>query len=330
MYFKDKNEYRKFLDKNQIEDFDNSVEKYNKNFFQWSEEGEILLEYNKCQKSAKSIEDYSSCIGWILLNDGKTMALLKNSFGDTYRDLPLEDYYIALYNNLLIPQIARQLGNKSANYYFTKIPNKNIKYILTIDFKNKDEELISGNDILTENNNSTDILDIDKLLENLEDYLIEKGFSSQDMEKVRIDFIKQCFFNKFIQQLDEHNGNWGILEDYKNHSVKIAPVYDLDCSCGIAKRRKKQRLCKNGSFSLKSFIKEFSNEQWFNQYLQEIIQKFDIHKALEEAKENTNAEIPKIYREKYIDFFNHRIQEVKEAYYEFNSDKEKNNELEIN
>lgn len=329
MYFKDKAEYEKFLNKNEIEDVEGNLVVHNNNFFQWSNEGDILLEYSKCRKSGKSIEDYSSCIGWILLNDGKTMALLKNSFGDTYRDLPLEDYYIALYNNVLMPQIARQLKNESADYYFVKRPKNNLKNILTIDFKDKDEELISGNDILTENSNSIDILDIDKLLENLEDYLIEKGFSSQDIERVRIDFIKQSFFNKFIQQLDEHNGNWGILENDKNHSVRMSPIYDLDCSCGIAKKRKKQRLCKNGSTSMESFIKEFGTEEWFNQYIQEIIQDFSIQKALEEVKENTNVEIPKVYWEKYTDFFNHRIREVKEAYYAINNEREEKNELEI-
>ncbi len=81
------------------------------------------------------------------------------------------------------------------------------------------------------------------------------------------DFIKQSFFNKFIKQLDEHNGNWSILGNNKEHFVKMAPVYDLDCSCDIAKKRKIQRVCKDGGFSLTSFIKDFGKEPWFKQYI---------------------------------------------------------------
>lgn len=335
MYFKDKKDYEQYLNKNEIQNRDHILTNFNNIFFQWSKEGDVLLEPNKCQKSTKNVEKYASCIGWILLNDGKTMALLKNSFGDIYRDLSLEDYNLALYNNILIPKIAKQLQNESASYYFTKIAEvernqkNNRRYLLTLDFKGKDEELISGNDILGEFDYPTDILDIHKILEILEDYLIEKGFYTQDIQRIKIDFIKQSFFNKFIQQLDEHNDNWGILASYKNHSVRIAPVYDLDCSCGINKKSKKQRLCKDGSFSIKSFIKEFGNEAWFNQYIQEVIQNFDIHQAFAEAKEDTNVEIPKAYCEKYITFFHQRMQEVKDAYHTIDAEKKETDELEI-
>lgn len=98
----------------------------------------------------------------------------------------------------------------------------------------------------------------------------------------------------------------------------MAPVYDLDCSCDISKKLPKQRICANGGFGINSFIKQFGEEDWFKQYIQEIIQSFDIEKAFEQAKKATNIEIPKSYQEKYKTFFAQRMQEVKEAYFSLN------------
>lgn len=327
MYFKDRKEYERYLNKNEIVDSNNEANNREQNFFQWSDEGDILLTQSKCKKSMQDVGQYASCIGWILLDNGTTMALLKNSFGDIYRELSKEDYYIALYNNILMPQIARQLQNQSASYYFTKMaetakkPKNNTRYIMTLDFKRKDDEFVSGNEILEKNQYNTTILETKKLLEVLEDYLIERGFASQDIERVKIDFIKQSFFNKLIQQLDEHNGNWGILVNHKENSVRMAPVYDLDCSCGIHKKSKKQRICSDSTTSIKSFLKDFSNETWFKQYIQEVIERFNLEKAFIEAEERTNVVIPKTYCEIYKNFFGQRIQEVRDVYYSLESEK---------
>lgn len=225
MYFKDEEEYQEYLEKNEIMEVASQIHEYENNFFRFSEEGDILLDQSKCKKSMKNIDSYSSCLGWIMLDDGKTMALLKNSFGDVYRSLSIDEYYIALYNNILMPQIAKQLQNQSATYYFAKrsakkSPKNNTRYVLTLDFKNKDEELIHGSDILKEESYDATELRMQKLVEILEDYLIEKGFNMQDIERTRIDFIRQAFFQKFIKQLDEHNENWGVLVDRENNSVR--------------------------------------------------------------------------------------------------------------
>jgi len=275
MYFKNEEEYKNYLKENEIESKEHAIEKFSNNFFNWTEEGEILLDRQAYQKSFKNIEEYSSCVGWILLNDGKTMALLKHPFGDIYRDLSLDDYYIALYNNILMPQIAKQLQNEAASYYLAKKDkNDKRKYVLTLDFKEKNQELVEGNTIFERSGYPKDIIRIDKILEILEDYLIEKGFYATDIERVKKDFVKQSFFNKFIKQLDEHNGNWSILENNKDHLVKMAPAYDLDCSVDIAKKRKIQRVCQDGGFSLASFIKNFGKEAWFKQYIRRSNRKF--------------------------------------------------------
>lgn len=59
-----------------------------------------------------------------------------------------------------------------------------------------------------------------------------------------------------------------------------------------------------------------------------IVEDFDIKQAIVRAKEETNIEIPKIYCDKYINFFNYRIQEVKEAYSLLDRQEEQSSNLE--
>lgn len=153
MFFKDKEEYERYLSKNKVRNEIEDTQKY----FNWSEDGEILLEKGMLRESALEVERYTNCICWVMLKDNETMALLKSQFGDIYRDLTIDDYYIAMYNNILLPEIANQLQNQSAKYYIaknkpTKSKGYERKYLLTIDFKTKDEEIIHGEDILEDLN----------------------------------------------------------------------------------------------------------------------------------------------------------------------------------
>ena len=94
--FKDKENYKEYLEKQKVEIsyLDES------NYFQHSENGEIILKKQDCNISSIDVERYTNCINWILLKDKKTMALLKRPFGDIYRQLTKEQYNIALYNNI--------------------------------------------------------------------------------------------------------------------------------------------------------------------------------------------------------------------------------------
>lgn len=108
MFFKDEEEYKKYLEKNKI----NKEIEGKSNFFNMSENGEVLLESSKSCSSSLDITNYTNCLGWILLSDKKTMGLLKLPFGDVYRNLTKEQYETAIYNNILLPQIARQFQNE--------------------------------------------------------------------------------------------------------------------------------------------------------------------------------------------------------------------------
>lgn len=328
MFFKDENEYREYIKKNKVNDELDGQQ----NYFEISRNGEVVLESSKCLNSNIDVSKYTNCIGWILLKDKKTMALLKLPFGDIYRRLSKQQYDISLYNNILLPQIAKELQNNSALYYIAKQQkreqsNYERKYLLTLDFKDKDEKLIYGEDILEKMQYDINELNIEQLLFAIEDYLIEIGINNLEVENIKKNFIKQSMYNRFVKQADENNHNWGILIDEESRKARLSPLYDLDCCCDIGPLKKHRRKDKNGGeVSLESFIKQFENEEWFNIYLQEIIRDFDIDKVIKKAKKATNITIPKEIEDTYRTFFGQRFYELKSAYQKIQEEKQNDNQ----
>ena len=317
MFFKDKEEYEKYLQKNEVNEYIYGEE----NYFNWTEDGYIKLENKKFLKSNKDVSQFTNCMGWRLLSDGKTMVLIKRPFGDIYRDLTLENYYKSIYNNILLPQVAKQFQLASAIYYLAKKDTKKKtkgyeqQYIVTKDFKDKDEEIIHGEEILEENGADINELNINQLIHNIMIYLEKNGYVNSNQEQIRREFIKQSFFNRFVKQVDENNHNWAILVDKFDKTARIAPVYDLDCCCEIGKRSKHMRKTDDGSFiSLEDFVNEYKGENWFSEYLKRVTEHINLEKAFEDAKKQTNFEIPEEYKNKYRDFFGIRKRELQDAY----------------
>lgn len=314
--FKDEEEYKKYLENQKI----SILSTFEENYFQYSKNGEIILEGKDYNLSAISVENYTNCITWILLKDNRTMALLKYPFGDIYRSLNKEQYYIALYNNILLPQIAKQLQNESAIYYIVKgnKESNNMRHLLTIDFKDKNEELIHGEDILEQTEGNINELNITDIIKHIEMYLRYVGVKSQYINTIKIEFIKQSLYNKFVKQSDENNHNWGILIDKEKNRARIAPIYDIDCCCEIGTTRSHIRTTQDGSkYSIKSFINDFGKYKWFKTYIQEILEDFNLDKAIKDAKYETKIDIPKDIQDYYTKFFREKYYELKSAYKEY-------------
>lgn len=316
MFFKDKEEYEEYLRENKINEIDNN----DSNYFKWTTNGEIILKECKKKNSMLDVSKYTNCIGWCMLKDNATMALIKHPFGDIRRDLNMNDYYMTIYNNILLPEIANQLQNDSARYYIAtekeyKTKSYHKQYLVTLDFKHKDEKIIHGEEILEETNRDICELNINELLKALEEYLSKQNCSKSDIKRTKQDFIKQSLFNRFIKQCDEHNHNWGILVNEKSNSARMAPLYDMECSCEINIPNKYYRKTDDGSInSLECFISQFGNQQWFKWYIEEILDNFDIEKALIKSKVETKTEIPNQYQQRYKNFFGLRFHELKQAY----------------
>lgn len=314
--FKDLKEYEKYLRNKKIDSIDISEE----NYFEHSVNGEIIIGNKDYNNSAIEVSNYTNCIKWILLKDKRTMALLKYPFGDVYRNLSKEQYDISLYNNILLPQIAGQMQSESAKYYIAE-PNKasnNRRHLVTIDFKNPSEELIYGEEILEQTDGDINELNIQNIINHLKAYLVKEQIKSQDIESIKREFIKQSLFNRFVKQSDENNHNWGILLNQENNRARIAPIYDLDCCCEIGTLRKHVRTTQDDSkYSMNSFIKEFGQYEWFIPYLKEVLEDFDINKAIEQAKRATGIEIPENIRNHYKNFFGEKYYELKSAYQQY-------------
>lgn len=314
--FKDIESYKLYLDKQEVSV--SSIDEYN--YFQHSENGEIIIKNRDYNISGIDVGDYTNCINWILLKDNRTMALLKRPFGDVYRNLNKEQYDIALYNNILLPQIAKQLQNESAIYYIVEGNelSNNMRHLLTIDFKNESEELIHGEEILEQADGDINELNIKNIMALIEKYLLSSGVRSQDITIIKREFIKQSLYNRFVKQSDENNHNWGILINNENNRARIAPIYDLDCCCDIGTLRKHFRTTQDGSkCSMSSFVQEFGEYEWFNTYIQEILEDFDLNKAIKDAKNTTKIEIPESIQNYYKNFFGERYYELKNAYREY-------------
>lgn len=314
--FKDIETYKAYLDKRGMKE--SNIDEYN--YFQHSKNGEVIIKNQDYNISTINVEDYTNCINWILLKDNKTMALLKRPFGDIYRDLNKEQYYISMYNNILLPQIAKQFQNESAIYYIVegnKISN-NMKHILTIDFKNENEELIHGEDILEQAGGDINELNIQNIVSHIETYLLNSGIKNQDISTIKREFIKQSLYNKFVKQSDENNHNWGVLINREDNRARIAPIYDLDCCCDVGTLGKHYRTTQDGSrCSMSSFIKDFGEYKWFNTYIKEIVEDFDLNKAIQDAKNTTKIDIPENTQNYYRNFFGERYYELKNAYQKY-------------
>lgn len=314
--FKNKEAYKEYLDKQEISK--SNLDEYN--YFQHSENGEIIIKNRDYNISGISVEDYTNCIKWILLKDNRTMALLKRPFGDVYRNLNKEQYYISLYNNILLPQIAKQLQNESAMYYIVKGNelSNNMRHLLTIDFKSENEELIYGEEILEQAGGDINELNIQNIVASIEKYLTNAKMKSQDITAIKIEFIKQSFLNKFVKQSDENNHNWGILINNEDNRARIAPIYDLDCCCDVGTLRKHYRTNQDGSTcNISSFIKDFGKYEWFNTYIKEVLEDFDINKAIRTSKKATGIDISENIQEYYRNFFGERYYELKSAYQKY-------------
>lgn len=314
--FKDIETYKAYLDKQEI----NVLNIDEHNYFQHSKNGEIIIKNKDYNISTINVEDYTNCINWILLKDNKTMALLKRPFGDIYRNLSKEHYDIALYNNILLPQIAKQFQNESAIYYIVegnKLSN-NMRHLLTIDFKNENENLIHGEDILEQAGGDINELNIKNIIASIEKYLMNSGIKNQDISTIKREFIKQSLYNKFVKQSDENNHNWGILINDESNRARIAPIYDLDCCCDVGTLGRHYRTTQDGSkCSISSFIKDFGEYKWFNTYIKEILEDFDLNKAIKDAKNTTKIDIPESIQNHYKNFFGEKYYELKNSYEEY-------------
>lgn len=301
------------------------------NDFTLNNKGVINLSEFPHMISTQYMREYNFSFYWIILPN-LTSALLKNipsyqGFGKfnlseenmIYSNDIIKDNEFHL---LLVPEIAKQLDLECAEYFLAKTSNSS-GFTLSPNFLKEDERLLSGDFII---GNDTKVISI--ILKSIENNPILKTLPSDVINKLKLDFIKQSFFNKFIGSLDETNGNWGIITS--ETSARIAPLFDIDFSCDIYSINSYNRVSDDNSSSILSFLGQYINYPGFKTFLDNFINTFDIEKAFNSVKIKHDIEINNEAKNHFRNFFNSKLNEIKYAYNFYKKDNKNSNDNKYN
>ena len=66
--------------------------------------------------------------------------------------------------------------------------------------------------------------------------------------------------------------------------------------------------------SIESFIEQYKDKEWFKDYIEKVIENFDVREAINDMREETNIDLPEKLKEHYMNFFGQRFIELKQAY----------------
>lgn len=216
------------------------------------------------------------------------------------------------YNILVAAKVAEAMGIKSAKYYLAK-DNEKTKKIITCNFLEEGQSLISGEDI----SSTEDTLKIEDRLKNIEVYLRNEKVEPQVIKQIRQDYIKLSFFNKFIKNCDEDEWNFGFIQDSEGKIIGLAPAYDFDFSFDVNININRSLLLNDNTRKISSFIKQFSGESWFSDFVQRFINNFNIDEVLEGVQEEHKIELESRVIEYYKNFLQIQFEEVKTATKEY-------------
>lgn len=157
--------------------------------------------------------------------------------GETILD---QEKNYGLYAELIVEEIAKQLGIETAHYDLIKINDQNGKSVMgvlsesVVDYKT--EQLITLRDIIgDEPQEEGDFADtttyqftVDKLRENL----LESGYSKENVDEIVSDYKKRLLFTLSVLDTDKHTENIAFIrgKDNGKYTIKISPNYDSEAA----------------------------------------------------------------------------------------------------
>ncbi len=250
-------------------------------------------------------EDSSSKIQCIKIDGRK--------FYKKYFDGNIEDFdeKIEWYNSILLPCILKQFDLNHARYFLAIEKGK--KFLLSPSFLKEGERLILGDDILGDAFlSSKENIGIDEKLEKIKEYLQKKGASTEEIQEVQLEHLKQIFAVKFLGVKNFHAGNWGLIENENGEVVRTCPFMDYESACIEMKNEAIdediwENFVLDGKRGLEDFIKYYEKFPEFKEFVQEAYKHFSLRKALEDSYEETHCEIDMECVYYYNDFFNQRM-----------------------
>lgn len=318
--------------------------------YKYDRQGNIIIKANRFIISRTPVTSYNFTNGWILLSQPGVlnregiqgrMALVKTHVADRFPNYYQgTDAEITMANNFILTELARQFALESAEYYnvsfedcdelhvddnYKNLGNKRVqkieprkRYLLSMSFKEKDEELIHYADILSNRYE----LRAEIMLEQIVKYLEIRKISQEDIEKVKKDFIKQCIFNKFIDYSDEHNLNGGVLvkNTPSERRARLAPCFDLDFSAGVYNMTNGDfmptaffRKSNNLKFDLNAMLEQFKGE-FEKTYLEEVLTNINLDEAIKKGEEYGNFNLSEKAKRKYKRFFESQMKDLRDFF----------------
>lgn len=221
-------------------------------------------------------------------------------------------------NEFFIPQLAKQLGIETAIFYKTTEANKleskddvsvnaivnilreyklvdDTKFHLTKNFIKLGETYISAKDFIKERKDSNTI-EMKYILEATERYVREKykqkGFSKKEAEDtykaIRVGIIKQSLFNKLVNNSDESNNTWGLIEDTTGH-LRLSPMFNFKSAAGYHSGNSQVRVVDKNKNYIDDFLIAYSDEEWFKDWIDNAVINLDFDKANDEMTRKTGV-----------------------------------------
>lgn len=162
----------------------------------------------------------------------------------------VENY--SVYAELIVEEIAKQIGVETAHYDLMKIKDKNgvenfgVLSESIVDFG--EEDLITLHDLIGDEPSSEDMMEdinfdsatryeftIDKLKERLEN----AEYSEQDINKIILDYNKRLLFGLSVLETDKHSENIAFLKRTNGDGkIRLSPNYDSEFSLLLERDKK--------------------------------------------------------------------------------------------
>ena len=135
--------------------------------------------------------------------------------------------------------------------------------------------------------NSFDLFD-----EMFNDPFFEKGYSKKEAEdaykEIRIGIIKQSLFNKLVNNSDESNNTWGLIEDTSGH-LRLSPMFNFKNCAGCYSGNSQVRVVDKNKNYIDDFLIVYSTEEWFKDWIDNAVINLDFDKANDEMTRKTGV-----------------------------------------
>ena len=261
-----------------------------------------LIDFSNCELSTKSYEESSMKKNAIIFKDEKyLLKYMEKNKARHYQDIKnqKETYFNSVYSEYISCHIGKMIGLDIQDTIigFEKENNKlkGIQYIPCVackDFCKSGENIVNFERIFEivnrkENKRYND--------ENFNDVLkvIEKQ-EFIDKNKLKENFLDMFVFDSFMGNFDRNLKNFGIIENEKDKTYRIAPIFDCASSLHPKANRKRIKFLANFYEKDSQVVYEYSNEEK-REFLSEIKNILEMQKLLIENNSN-NFDIKDLYQ----------------------------------